>query len=97
MRDTKIADELIANILQISYQGLSSKLKKVEDHYIIMTSLNKILHNDDVIIQDVGLLHQRFFDECFTRLNNLGLVAEREEPVPVATTGKTPGTKQMDM
>ena len=29
VRDTKIADELINNILQITYQGLSSKLKKV--------------------------------------------------------------------
>ena len=27
--DTKIADELINNILQTTYQGLSSKLKKV--------------------------------------------------------------------
>ena len=29
VHDTKIADELINNILQISYQGLSTKLKKV--------------------------------------------------------------------
>ena len=29
VQDTKIADELINNILQISYQGLSTKLKKV--------------------------------------------------------------------
>ena len=29
VRDTKIADELINNILQITYQSLSSKLKKV--------------------------------------------------------------------
>ena len=28
MRDSKIADELIVNILQISYQALSPKLKK---------------------------------------------------------------------
>ena len=29
VQDTKIADELINNILQVSYQGLSAKLKKV--------------------------------------------------------------------
>ncbi len=29
VRDVKIADDLISNILQISYQGLSSRLKKV--------------------------------------------------------------------
>ena len=29
VQDTKIADELINNILQVSYQGLSTKLKKV--------------------------------------------------------------------
>ena len=45
----------------------------------------------------MGTLHQRFFDECFRRLDNLQLSAEREEPVAVPTTGKTPGAKMMDM
>jgi len=48
VQDTKIADELINNILQISYQGLSTKLKK-----------------------DVSVLHNRFIDECFRRLDDL--------------------------
>ena len=89
MRDTKIADELIGNILQISYQGLSSKLKKVKSRLEkIMTSS---LHH-----QDVGALHQRFFDECFKRLDNLQLPTEREEPVVVTTPSKT-GPNVMDM
>ena len=29
VKDIKIADELIQNILQVSYQGLSVKIKKV--------------------------------------------------------------------
>ncbi|CAI8010592.1 Ubiquitin carboxyl-terminal hydrolase 24, partial [Geodia barretti] len=75
VRDIKIADELIGNILQISYQGLSPKLKK-----------------------DVGSLHQRFFDECFKRLDNLQLPTEGEEPVVVTTPSKTgPSTSIMDI
>lgn len=48
-------------------------------------------------MQDVGALHQRFFDECFKRLDNLQLPVEREEPVVVATTGKTTGVQTLDM
>ena len=29
VQDTEVADKLIDNILQVSYQGLSTKLKKV--------------------------------------------------------------------
>ena len=31
VRDKRIADELISNILQVSYQGLSARLKKVSN------------------------------------------------------------------
>ena len=47
-------------------------------------------------VQDVGTLHQRFFEECFRRLDDLQLSTEREEPTVVAP-GKTGGQKTMDM
>ena len=99
MRDTRIADELISNILQISYQGLSQKLKRVISlvplhHYDIVSVTSLVLHHYDIIFQDVGALHQRFFDECFRRLDELQLPVDREETV---TPGKTALSKAMDL
>ena len=103
VRDTKIADELIQNILQVSYQGLSAKLKKVRVHlctYILhvlyvnvlffmyfialcfvlpitplplpthIFSLPSQLHTY-AHLQDISVLHRRFIDECFKRLDDL--------------------------
>ena len=46
-------------------------------------------------IQDVSALHQRFFEECFKRMDELQLHTEGEDPV--ASPSKLAGQKTMDM